>query len=258
MITTLIYSLLALDQTLAQLAAEYGPWLYALLFLVIFAETGLVVFPFLPGDSILFIAGTIVAVANLNIHVLALVLVIAAILGDSVNYAVGHYIGPRVFHEPESRWFKRQYLLRTQAFYDKYGGITIIIGRFVPIIRTFAPFLAGVAGMTYPRFLSYNVVGAFAWITSLVYAGYLFGNIPWVKDNLSFIVIAIVVVSLIPAVTTFVKARPPRRGLPSSHRDRPQGAHDRRRGERAPAAATSSRAPCGRWRRRDCAARSSR
>jgi membrane-associated protein len=207
MITTLLYSLLALDQTITQLASEYGPWLYGLLFLVIFAETGLVVFPFLPGDSILFIAGTVVAVADLNIHVLALVLVAAAIFGDSVNYAVGHYIGPRVFHEPESRWFKRQYLLRTQAFYDKYGGITIIIGRFVPIIRTFAPFLAGVAGMTYPRFLSYNIVGAVAWITSLVYAGYLFGNIPWVKENLTYIVLAIVVVSLIPAVSTFVKER---------------------------------------------------
>jgi membrane-associated protein len=211
MITTILYSLLALDQTLAQIAAEYGPWLYALLFLVIFAETGLVVFPFLPGDSILFIAGTVVAVAGLHIHILVAVLVVAAILGDSVNYAVGHYIGPRVFHEPDSRWFKREYLLRTQAFYNKYGGITIIIGRFVPIIRTFAPFLAGVAGMTYPRFLSYNVVGGVAWISSLVYAGYLFGNIPWVKDNLSFIVIAIVVVSLIPAVTTFVKERRARR-----------------------------------------------
>lgn len=211
MITTILYSLLALDQTLAQIAAEYGPWLYALLFLVIFAETGLVVFPFLPGDSILFIAGTIVAAAGLHIHILVAVLIIAAILGDSVNYGVGHYIGPRVFHEPESRWFKREYLLRTQAFYDKYGGITIIIGRFVPIIRTFAPFLAGVAGMTYPRFLSYNVVGGVAWISSLVYAGYLFGNIQWVKDNLSFIVIAIVVVSLIPAVTTFVKERRARR-----------------------------------------------
>jgi len=207
MITTIIYSLLALDQTITQLASEYGPWLYGLLFLVIFAETGLVVFPFLPGDSILFIAGTVVAVADLNIHVLALVLVAAAVFGDSVNYAVGHYIGPRIFHEPESRWFKRQYLLRTQAFYDKYGGITIIIGRFVPIIRTFAPFLAGVAGMTYPRFLSYNIVGAVAWITSLVYAGYLFGNIPWVKENLTFIVLAIVVVSLIPAVSTFIKER---------------------------------------------------
>ena len=215
MLTTLIYSLLALDQTLAQLAAEYGPWLYALLFAVIFAETGLVIFPFLPGDSILFLSGTVVAVAGLNIHVLVVVLILAAIFGDSVNYAVGHFIGPRVFHEPESRWFKREYLLRTQSFYDRYGGITIIIGRFVPIIRTFAPFLAGVAGMTYPRFLCYNVVGGVAWITSLVYAGYLFGNIPWVKENLTYIVIGIVVVSLIPAVSTFLRERRERRAVPT-------------------------------------------
>ena len=207
MITTLIYSLLALDQTVAELASQYGPWLYGILFLVIFAETGLVVFPFLPGDSILFIAGTVVAVAGLNIHVLAMVLIAAAILGDSVNYAVGRFIGPKVFHEPESRWFKHEYLLRTQAFYDKYGGLTIIIGRFVPIIRTFAPFLAGVAGMPYHRFLSFNVIGGVFWITSLVYAGYLFGNIPWVKQNLTYIVLGIVVVSLIPAISTYVKER---------------------------------------------------
>ena len=147
MLTTLLYSLLALDQTVATLATQYGPWLYAILFVVIFAETGLVVCPFLPGDSILFIAGAVVAVANLNVHVLAAVLVVAAVLGDSVNYAVGHYIGPKVFHRPDSRWFRQEYLRRTQAFYDRYGGVTIIIGRFVPIIRTFAPFLAGVAGM---------------------------------------------------------------------------------------------------------------
>jgi len=207
MISTLIYSLLALDQTVATIAAQYGPWLYALLFLVIFAETGLVVFPFLPGDSILFIAGTVVASAALNVHVLVVVLIVAAVLGDSVNYGIGHYIGPRVYDKPDSRWFKQAHLQRTQAFYDKYGGITIIIGRFVPIIRTFAPFLAGVAGMQYPRFLSYNVVGGILWITSLVYAGYLFGNIPWVKNNLTWIVVGIVIVSLIPAVSTFVKER---------------------------------------------------
>ncbi len=211
MLTTIIYSLLSLDQTLASLAGNYGPWLYAILFLVIFAETGLVVLPFLPGDSILFIAGTVVAVAGLDVHVLALVLALGAIIGDSVNYGVGHYIGPRVFHEPESRWFKRAYLLRTQGFYDRYGGVTIIIGRFVPIIRTFAPFLAGVAGMPYRRFLPYNVIGGCLWIGLLVYAGYLFGNIPWVKSNLSLIVIAIVVVSLIPAVTTFFGERRARR-----------------------------------------------
>ncbi|HEX6136475.1 MAG TPA: DedA family protein [Casimicrobiaceae bacterium] len=207
MLTTLLYSLLALDQTVSNLAAQYGAWVFALLFLVIFAETGLVIFPFLPGDSILFIAGTVVAVASLNVHVLVIVLIIAAVLGDSVNYAVGHYLGPKAFERRDSRWFRQEYLRRTQAFYDKYGGVTIIIGRFVPIIRTFAPFLAGVAGMSYRRFLSYNVIGGCLWISSLVYAGYLFGNIRWVKDNLSLIVVAIVVVSLIPAITTFVRER---------------------------------------------------
>ena len=207
MFTTLLYSLLALDQTIAGLAGQYGPWLYGILFAVIFAETGLVVFPFLPGDSLLFIAGTVVAAASLNVHVLVLVLAAAAILGDSVNYGIGRYIGPKAFSRPDSRWFRQDHLRRTQAFYDKYGGVTIIIGRFVPIIRTFAPFLAGVAQMSYARFLSYNVVGGLLWIASLVYVGYLFGNIPWVKDNLSFIVIGIVVVSLIPVATTFLKER---------------------------------------------------
>ena len=207
MLTTMLYSLFALDSTLATLATQYGAWLYAILFVVIFAETGLVVCPFLPGDSILFIAGTVVAAAGLDVHVLVAVLIAAAVLGDSVNYGVGHYIGPRIFERPDSRWFRSEHLRRTQAFYDRYGGVTIIIGRFVPIIRTFAPFLAGVAGMSYRRFLSYNVVGGCLWIGLLVYAGFLFGNIPWVKDNLSLIVIAIVVVSLIPAVTTFIRER---------------------------------------------------
>ncbi|HEX4886199.1 MAG TPA: DedA family protein [Casimicrobiaceae bacterium] len=205
-LTALVHAVVALDETLARLALAYGPWLYALLFVVIFAETGLVIFPFLPGDSLLFVAGTVVAGSGgaLNVHVLALLLIVAAILGDSVNYAIGRYIGPKVF-EHESRWIRREHLARTQAFYDRYGAVTIIIGRFVPIVRTFAPFLAGVAGMQYRRFLAFNIVGGILWITSLVYAGYVFGNIPWVKDNLSLIVIGIVVVSLIPAVTTFVK-----------------------------------------------------
>jgi membrane-associated protein len=216
MLTTVLHSLLALDQTVAMLAAQYGPWLYALLFAIIFAETGLVVFPFLPGDSILFIAGTVVATAGLNVHVLVLVLIVAAILGDTVNYSIGHYIGPKAFDKPDSRWFKQEHLRRTQAFYDRYGGITIIIGRFVPIVRTFAPFLAGVAGMTYRRFLSFNIIGGIAWISSLVYAGYLFGNIPWVKNNLTLIVIGIVVVSLLPAISTFLQERRARRGMPRS------------------------------------------
>ena len=216
MLTTLFYSLFALDQTVAGLAVQHGHWLYLILFLIIFAETGLVVFPFLPGDSILFIAGTVIATADLNVHLLVVVLIAAAILGDTLNYSIGHYIGPRAFDRPDSRWFKQAHLHRTQAFYDRYGGVTIIIGRFVPIIRTFAPFLAGVAGMTYARFLSYNVVGGVAWISSLVYAGYLFGNIPWVKQNLTLIVLAIVAVSLIPAATTFISERRSRRDPPEA------------------------------------------
>ena len=211
MLTALLYSLFALDQTVAQYANEYGAWLYVLLFFVIFAETGLVVFPFLPGDSILFVAGTVVAAAELDVHVLVFLLSAAAILGDSVNYGVGHFIGPKVFDRRDSRWIRQDHLRRTQAFYDKYGGLTIIIGRFVPIIRTFAPFLAGVAGMSYRRFLSYNVIGGVAWITLLVYGGYLFGNIPWVKHNLAWLVLGFVVISLTPATLTFLKERRRRR-----------------------------------------------
>ena len=178
-----------------------------------FAETGLVVFPLLPGDSILFIAGTVVAAAGLDVHLLVVLLIAAAILGDSVNYAIGHYIGPKVYDRPDSRWFRQEHLRRTQEFYDRYGGVTIIIGRFLPIIRTFAPFLAGVAGMPYRRFLVFNVVGGIVWVAALVYAGYHFGNIPWVKSNLTLIVLGIVIASLIPAVTTFVQERR-RRGTP--------------------------------------------
>ncbi|MBK7743300.1 MAG: DedA family protein [Betaproteobacteria bacterium] len=212
MLTTFIYSLLALDKTLAALALQYGPWLYGLLFVVIFAETGLVVFPFLPGDSLLFISGTVVATAGLNVHALVGLLVVAAVLGDTVNYSIGRYIGPKVFDKPDSRWFRQEHLRRTQAFYDKYGGVTIIIGRFVPIVRTFAPFLAGVAGMTYRKFLSFNLIGGVLWISSLVYAGYLFGNIPWVKNNLSLIVVGIVLVSLIPVATTWLREHRAARG----------------------------------------------
>lgn len=221
MFTTFFYAILSLDQTLATIAVEHGPWLYALLFAIIFAETGLVVFPFLPGDSILFIAGTVVAVAGLNVHLLVLILIAAAILGDSVNYGIGHYIGPRVFDRPDSRWFKQAHLRRTQAFYDKYGGVTIIIGRFVPIVRTFAPFLAGVAGMSYHRFLAFNIVGGILWIATLVYAGYVFGNVPLVKENLSFIVIGIVVASLLPALLTFWQERAATRRAAAASADRP-------------------------------------
>ena len=216
MLTTLLYSLFALDQTLSDLAAQHSGLLFAALFVVIFAETGLVVFPLLPGDSLLFLSGTVVASSGLDIHLLVLTLFTAAVLGDSVNYAVGRFIGPIAFHRPQDtilgRWLKPEYLERTHRFYEKYGGFAIIIGRFVPIVRSFAPFFAGVGAMTYRKFLAFNVVGAAAWVASLAYAGYLFGNIPWVKDNLAWIVVAIVIVSLVPIVVQYVKERRGRAG----------------------------------------------
>lgn len=211
MLTTLIYSLFALDQTLAALAAEHSALMFAALFVVIFAETGLVIFPLLPGDSLLFVAGTVVASSGINIHLLFATLFIAAVLGDSLNYAIGRYIGPKAFHRPHAtrlgRWLKPEYLDRTHRFYEKYGGFTIVICRFVPIVRTFAPFLAGVGAMTYRSFFSFNVIGAAAWVGSLAYAGYLFGNIPWVKDNLAWIVVGIVIVSLLPILVRSLQQR---------------------------------------------------
>jgi len=224
MLTTLIYSLFALDQTLAELAAQHATLMFAALFIVIFAETGLVVFPLLPGDSLLFVAGTVVASSGIDIHLLILTLFVAAVLGDSVNYGVGHYIGPKAFNRPHEtrlgRWLKPEYLDRTHRFYEKYGGFTIIIGRFVPIVRTFAPFLAGVGAMNYRKFLSFNVIGAAAWVGSLAYAGFLFGNIPWIKDNLAGIVVGIVLISLLPMAVQFVKERRARiaRGDPEAER----------------------------------------
>jgi len=211
MITTLLYSLLALDQSLSALAAEHAGLMFAALFLVIFAETGLVVFPVLPGDSLLFVAGTVAAASGVNVHLLALTLLVAAVLGDSVNYSICHFIGPRVLSHPREtrlgRWLKPEYMERTHRFYEKYGGFTIIIGRFVPIVRTFAPFLAGVGQMRYRKFLAYNVIGGVAWVGLLTYSGYLFGNIPWVKDNLAWIVLAIVFVSLLPIAFQWIKER---------------------------------------------------
>ncbi len=211
MITTLIYSLLALDETLANLAAQHAWLLFAVLFIVIFAETGLVVFPLLPGDSLLFLSGTVAAASGISVHLMVLVLFVAAVLGDSVNYGIGRYIGPKAFSRPQDtflgRWLKPAYMDRTHRFYEKHGGFTIVIGRFVPIVRTFAPFLAGVGAMAYHTFLSYNLIGAALWVSSLVYAGYLFGNIPWVKDNLAFIVFGIVLVSLLPMVVAWIREK---------------------------------------------------
>jgi membrane-associated protein len=211
MITTLLYSLFALDQTLAQLAAEHAWLLFTALFLVIFAETGLVVLPLLPGDSLLFLSGTVAAASGINVHLLALTMFIAAVLGDSVNYAIGNTIGPRAFRLPPTsrlrRFLKPEYLARTTEFYERYGGLTIVIGRFVPIVRSFAPFLAGVAQMRYAVFLAYNLAGGALWVGLLVYGGYLFGNIPWVKNNLAVIVVGIVVITLIPTAVQFIRER---------------------------------------------------
>ncbi len=207
MFTTLLYSLLSLDQSIALIATQYGAWFYAIVAAIIFVETGVVVFPLLPGDSLLFLAGTVVASAGLDVHLLVFILALAAVAGDSLNYAIGRYVGPKVFERPDSRWLRKSYLERTHRFYERYGGVTIIIARFVPIVRTFAPFLAGVGAMSYPRFLTYNVVGGVAWVALLTYAGFYFGNIPWVKQNLTFIVLVIVVVSLVPAIVTFLRER---------------------------------------------------
>ncbi len=196
-----------LDQHLRALAQNYGNWVYAVLFLIVFLETGLVVTPFLPGDSLLFVAGTIAAGGELQVHGLVVLLILAAIIGDSVNYAVGRYLGPRVFRFEDSRLFKRAYLERTHAFFERHGGKTIIIARFVPIIRTYAPFVAGIGAMKYGHFLLFNVTGAILWVVSLTYAGYFFGNLPLVKDNLTLVIVGIIVVSVMPGIIEFWRAQ---------------------------------------------------
>lgn len=198
---------LHLDRHLIWLVENYGVWIYAILFLVIFCETGLVVTPFLPGDSLLFAAGTVAAAGGLDVHLLAVLLIVAAILGDTVNYAFGHYVGPRVFHYEDSFWFNRRHLDRAHAFYERHGGKTIVIARFVPIIRTYAPFVAGIGAMAYPRFLAYNVGGAVLWVVSLSYAGYYFGNLPIVQQNLTLVLIGIVILSIMPAVVEYFRHR---------------------------------------------------
>ena len=198
MIADLLAFLASIDDRLAVLAQGSPVLFFGLVALIIFAETGLVVLPLLPGDSLLFVAGAITAISGLNVHLLVLILIAAAVLGDTVNYFVGSKLGMKAFDNKDSRIFRQDYLLRTQAFYEKFGAFSIVMGRFVPIVRTFVPFLAGVAQMPYRSFFIYNVIGGVAWIASLTYAGYLFGNIPWVKNNLSLIVVAIVIVSVLP------------------------------------------------------------
>ncbi len=198
---------LHLDRHLAEVIQQYGTWTYALLFLIVFLETGLVVTPFLPGDSLLFAGGAFAALGALEVWPLFFLLTVAAILGDTVNYAIGHYLGPKVFHYPKSRFFNPEHLRKTHAFYEKYGGKTIIIARFVPIVRTFAPFVAGIGAMSYKRFLAYNVVGGALWVFVCLFAGYLFGNMPFVKKNFSLVILAIVILSILPAVVEYLRHR---------------------------------------------------
>lgn len=206
-LTGILDIFLHLDRHLNEIIALYGTWTYVILFLIIFAETGLVVTPFLPGDSLLFAAGALAATGPLDPIPLTLLLTLAAVLGDSANYAIGNYIGPRAFHNPKSRIFRKEYLDRTHRFYEKYGGRTIIIARFVPIVRTFAPFVAGVGTMSYPRFMSFNVIGGIAWVVIFIWAGYWFGNIPAVQRNFGFVVIAIIILSVVPIAVEWVKHR---------------------------------------------------
>ena len=207
MISTIIDFILHIDQHLAALSAEYGVWIYAILFLIIFCETGLVVTPFLPGDSLLFAAGGIAALGEMNIPLMVALLLVAAILGDAVNFAIGKYFGARLFANPDSKIFRRAYLDKTHAFYEKHGGKTIIIARFVPIVRTFAPFVAGMGNMHYGRFIRYNIIGAILWVVLFSYAGYFFANIPLVKNNLALVLAAIIVISVLPGVIEVVRAR---------------------------------------------------
>lgn len=200
---------LHLDQHLRAIVQWAGGWTYAILFLVIFAETGLVVTPFLPGDSLLFAVGAIAAIPDTGLSLWALIglMFVAAVLGDGVNYAVGRYIGPKIFKQESGLFLNKKHLLHTKKFYDKHGGKTIIIARFIPIVRTFAPFVAGIGHMNYARFASYNVVGAFFWVLPFTLLGYFFGNLPAVQKNFHYVILGIIVLSVMPAVIEFWKAR---------------------------------------------------
>ncbi len=198
---------LHLDKHLALLVQQYGVWIYAILFAIIFSETGFVVTPFLPGDSLLFVAGMLAKEGGMDIGLLVAVLLAAAALGNLVNYQIGRFLGPKVFHWPNSRFFNKEALVKTHAFYEKHGGKTLVLSRFLPLFRTFAPFVAGVGAMNYSRFFFFNMVGAVGWVVSLTLAGYFFGNLPWVQKNLSAVILGIVVVSLAPVAVGWLRQR---------------------------------------------------
>lgn len=200
---------LHLDKHLALLVQQYGLWIYGILFFIVFAETGFVVFPFLPGDSLLFVAGALAAIGQggMDITTLIGVLLAAAILGNTVNYHIGRYLGPKVFHWENSRFFNRAALEKTHAFYERHGGKTLVISRFLPLFRTFAPFVAGIGAMSYAKFTIFNLIGATAWVVSLCLGGYWLGNLPWVKQNLSLLIVGIIVISLLPVAIGWLRHR---------------------------------------------------
>ena len=202
---------LHLDKHLAVLVQQYGLWIYGILFVIVFSETGFVVTPFLPGDSLLFVAGALAAIGEggMDIVVLMGVLTVAAVLGNTVNYHIGRFLGPKVFHWENSRLFNKGALLKTHLFYEKHGGKTLVISRFLPLFRTFAPFVAGIGAMSYVKFTLFNLIGALGWVVSLCLAGYWLGNMPWVKANLSVIIVGIIVFSLVPVGIGYVKSRAP-------------------------------------------------
>lgn len=202
---TIIDIFLHLDKHLEILAASWGGWIYALMFAIIFVETGLVVMPFLPGDSLLFVAGAIAAIGGMSLPVLMVLLSIAAIAGDALNYSIGRWIGPKVFSWENSQWFNKDAFNKTHEFYEKHGPITIVVARFMPFIRTFAPFVAGVAQMSYPKFAMYNVVGALLWVCGLTALGFLVGDQPWVKANFSLVALALIIIPALPAISILVK-----------------------------------------------------
>jgi membrane-associated protein len=206
-IKSLIDLFLHLDQHLNVVIRDFGLWTYLILFIIIFCETGLVVTPILPGDSLLFAAGAFAAIGSLNHLWLFVLLGIAAVAGDTVNYWIGNWVGPKIFYQEEVRFFKKEYLLRTHEFYERHGGKTIIIARFIPIIRTFAPFVAGIGQMTYIRFISYNIIGGLAWIALFVFGGYYFGNLPVIKKNFTLVVLAIIFISVLPGIIEFLRQR---------------------------------------------------
>jgi membrane-associated protein len=198
---------LNLDRYLVEMVREYGVWIYAILFVVVFCETGLVVTPFLPGDSLLFVAGAIAATGAMNVHLLAALLIAAAILGDIVNYSVGRWLGRHFFRDRGARLLNPAHLDRAHAFYERHGGKAVVIARFLPIVRTYVPFVAGMGAMDMARFTFFNVTGALLWVISLCYAGYFFGNIPWIRGNLTAIIVAIIVVSFVPLAVAWARSR---------------------------------------------------